>query len=211
MENASWVQGCGVPPLPSIYPHRCECSDPVPCKMMQEQWRALEQAYQANLTRAIGVSNYCQRCLACIVETAHVAPHVNMIELHVGMTEDPSGLVSATKAAGAAVQAYRPLGSGDHGLFAEAAVVAAAQAHGKTAAQVLLKWAVTLGHAVVTSTTNPEYMKQDLDLWGWQLSADEMAELNSLANHTDDPTGEMCVLGNREVPANALDTARTTM
>ena len=130
-----------------------------------------------------------------VLDVATVPPHVNMLKFHAGMGPDPAGLLTATAAAGALVQAYEPLGGGDASLFGEPVVVAAAAAHNKSAAQVLLKWVAQVGeHALVTATTDTEYMRQDLDLFDWALSADEMAALNSLGGHDDDPTGEFCVL-----------------
>jgi len=193
--NASWADGCGGNPASDlIYPHHCQCSERVPCSMMQEQWKALEAAYSAGRSRAIGVSNFCASCLQCIHDSARVHPHVNMFRLHVGMSTDPAGLVHATSAAGALVQAYQPLAHGDHKLFTEPAVVAIARAHGRSTAQVLLKWVVQLGHPLVTSTTNLKYMADDLDLWSWELDAQEMSTLSSLKGHADDPVGQMCVL-----------------
>jgi len=108
--GAAWVpQGCwnvsGTPQL-SLYPTQCDCADPVPCGMMQQQWLALEQAYKAGTTRAIGVSNYCAACLACLAEVATVAPHVNQLKFHAGMGGhgDPAGLLSYCAKQGTAVQ-----------------------------------------------------------------------------------------------------------
>ena len=59
--GASWVQGCVGPG--DVYPNRCDCKAAEPCRMMRQQWRALEEVYAEGLTRSIGVSNYCQACL----------------------------------------------------------------------------------------------------------------------------------------------------
>lgn len=193
--NATWNEGCeGNPASDLIYPTHCKCDQPEPCAMIQQQWKALEVAYKAGHTRAIGVSNYCAKCLKCVTDVATVSPHVNMFKVHAGMGPDPAGLISATKATGAVVQAYQALAHGDHGLFHEPAVLAAAKAHGKSAAQVLIKWVLQLGLPVVTSATKVAYMKEDLDMWGWQMTSEEMQTLNQLQGHGDDPVGNMCVL-----------------
>jgi diketogulonate reductase-like aldo/keto reductase len=108
--GAPWVpQGCwnvsGTPEL-SLYPTQCDCAARVPCGMMQQQWLALEQAYKAGTTRAIGVSNYCAACLACLAEVATVAPHVNQLKFHAGMGGhgDPAGLLTYCAKQGTAVQ-----------------------------------------------------------------------------------------------------------
>lgn len=191
--NASWVDGCmGNPASDLIYPRRCRCAEPEPCAMIREQWRALEHAYAAGKSRAIGVSNFCAACLDCLSRAATTQPHVNMFKMHAGMGPDADGLVSATRAHGAIVQAYQPLGHGDPALLRDDTLFAIARRHNRSTAQVLLKWVVQLGHPVATSTTNPTYMAEDLSLWGWQLGHDEMRAIDSLRGHNDDPSGGMC-------------------
>ena len=67
-------------------------------------------------------------------------------------------------------------------------------AHNKSAAQVLLKWVVSQGHAVVTSSVNKDYMIEDLALWGWDLSKPELAALTTITGAPDDPVKGMCLL-----------------
>jgi diketogulonate reductase-like aldo/keto reductase len=212
--NAPWISGkCGGMDLPSIYPTGCDCSQPAPCAMMREQWRALERAYADGKTRAIGVSNYCDACLACITSPSdpaspaepaaapRVIPHVNQFQLHAGMDggPDPSGLVSASEARGMRVQVYRALAQGTGALFHHPTVEAVAAAHNKSAAQVLLKWPLQLGHALLTSATNPDYMSEDLAMFDWQLSDAEMGRMGALrvqcGGTLDNPVGTMCHLG----------------
>ena len=69
------------------------------------------------------------------------------------MSTDPAGLVHATLAAGALVQAYQPLAHGDHKLFTEPAVVAIARAHGRSTAQVMLQWVVRLDSSLALART----------------------------------------------------------
>ena len=77
------------------------------CTKMQEQWAGMEQLYKANLTRAIGVSNYCQECIECVLKNATVKPMVNQIQYHVGQGGDPSGLLTFCKEQDIVVEAYR--------------------------------------------------------------------------------------------------------
>jgi len=60
----------------------CDASN---CELMQQQWAALEQAYAQGQARAIGVSNYCEACVQCLLKTAKVAPMVNQVQYHIGM------------------------------------------------------------------------------------------------------------------------------
>ena len=77
---------------------------------MQEQWQALEKIYAEKKARAIGVSNYCQKCIECIMQNATVTPMVNQIQYHVGMGPDPDGLISYCAKRNITVEAYSPLG-----------------------------------------------------------------------------------------------------
>ena len=193
--GAPWNQGCiGHPAQDLVYPRRCDCAAAEPCRMMQQPWKALEDEYAAGRTRSIGVSNYCAACLECIAATANVAPHVNQFQFHAGMPgPDPAGMLSATGRAGARVQAYRPLAHGDGSLLNDATVAAIGRAHGKTAAQVALRWVLQQGHTLTTSTESEAHMKANLDVYDWQLSHADMATLNQLATSPDDPS-IMCVL-----------------
>ena len=202
--GAPWVHGrddgstpgqcIGHPAQDLVYPERCDCSAAQPCRMMQQQWQALERVYAANQTRAIGVSNYCRACLECIARVATVRPHVNQFQFHAGMPgSDPHGLLSDTHAHGALVQAYRPLAHGEGSLLHDPTIDAIARAHGKSAAQVALRWVIQLGHAVVTATESAAHMRSDLDIFDWELGPGEMDALTRLDTAPDDPT-IMCVL-----------------
>ncbi|KAL1524736.1 hypothetical protein AB1Y20_019619 [Prymnesium parvum] len=200
--GAAWVQpapgwpgGCGGNPAADlIYPHRCDCAATEPCAMMREQWRALEAAYAAGLTRAIGVSNYCAACLACLAAGGGMAPHVNQFRLHAGMPgDDPAGLVGATQRYGAVVQAYQPLAHGEGSLLRDATLQQIGRAYGKSAAQVALRWVLQLGKPLVTSSESVRHMKSDLDVVDWELTEEHMKTLTALDTHPDDPT-PMCVL-----------------
>jgi len=194
--NKPWVDGCvGNPAEDLIYPHHCNCSEAEPCRMMQEQWLALESRYKAGQTRAIGVANFCAPCLKCIMKVATVTPHLNQFKFHAGMPgSDPGGLISYTESQGITMMAYQALGHGDTQLFHDPVVTAAATAHNVSTAQVLLRWVWQLGHPLAVSSTNPKYMAEDLELFNWSLTRTEMDALTSLDIAPDDPTGSMCLL-----------------
>ena len=198
--NSGWADDACVWDNEPIYPQHCKCSVEAPCKMMQQQWAALEQMLKANKTRAIGVSNFCAACLDCLAKNSSVVPAVNQLLLHVGMsaTADPSGLFALNQKRGIQVQAYSPLqGSNDyaHVLLMHPTVTQIASAHNRSAAQILLRWVVQQGHALATATVKRSYMLEDLDLYGWALSdaeAEQLAALGAVA--PDDPVKSMCVL-----------------
>jgi len=146
------------------------------CAADKGSWSALETAYHQKLTRAIGVSNYCQSCFECLLSSATVVPAVNQIALHVGMGDDPAGLVSYTASKNILVQAYSPLGDGK---LPGAEDLAAIGAHyKKSAAQVALKWIVDKGLAVVTKADSAKYLSQDFDMWSWNLTAADATALS---------------------------------
>merc|ERR1712050_704866 len=80
--------------------------------MIQEQWRALEEAKAAGLTRSIGVSNYCPKCYECLKKAAKELPVVNQLEWHVGMGGSLDGFKKYFDAEDVLIQAYSPLGPG---------------------------------------------------------------------------------------------------
>jgi len=197
--NSTWADPqCMWPDQPdAVYPQHCDCAAEVPCKMMQNQWRALEKHYRENKTRAIGVSNFCAPCLECIAKVATVVPAVNQLQFHVGMPgDDPKGLVSYCRSKGIVVQAYSPLGGDAHGaVLGSKVLVQVAASHNISTAQLALKWVLQLGHALATSTVKIDYMRTDLAIMraDWHLSDQEMATLTKLAVAPDDPVKSMCL------------------
>ena len=154
------------------------------CSKMQQQWKALEHLYRANKTRAIGVSNYCVECVACILETATVVPMVNQMETHLGIPRDNHGLRPFCATHGIVLEAYSPLGHGK--VLDVPAVHTIAAAKNKSTAQIALRFVLQLGQNTttglapfVTSSSNPLHLQEDLDVvgGGWTLSAAEMLTL----------------------------------
>ena len=126
---------------------------------------------------------------------ATVTPHVNQIKLHAGMPgSDPHGLVSFCQQQSTFVQAYRPLAHGEGLLLRDETVKAIGRVHGKSAAQVALRWVLQLGHALVTSTEKVSHMVGDLNVFDWELSLAEMTQLSLLDTSPDSIVSEMCVL-----------------
>jgi diketogulonate reductase-like aldo/keto reductase len=197
--NSTWADPqCMWPDQPdSVYPQHCNCADPEPCAMMQQQWSALEQRYKEGKTKAIGVSNFCKPCLECLAETATVVPAVNQLQFHVGMPgTDPKGLLSYSNAQGIVVQAYSPLGGDAHAALLNAPeLVAIGKKHNQSTSSVCLKWVMQLGHAMATSTTKVAYMQEDVDVYRstWLLEQEDMEVLQGLDVAPDDPVKSMCL------------------
>lgn len=149
------------------------------CKEIQSQWSAFEEMYAQKKARAIGVSNYCISCFKCLNQTLKVVPMVNQIQYHVGMGTDPEGLKSYLKTHDIAMQAYSPLGDGSKELITGKLVTGIGAHYNKSGAQVALRWVIQSGVSLSTKADNEKYLLEDVDIFDWQLSDDDMASLNS--------------------------------
>jgi len=142
-------------------------------------WRVLEEYKAAGRIRAIGVSNFEPAQLMDLMEFNEQKPVLNQVEAH--LYSQRSAEKEWFDKLGVATQAYSPLGQGHaNRMFEEPAVQAAAEAHGKTPGQILLKHLVQRGIAVIPKSSNPERIAQNIDLFDFELSAEEMAALSAL-------------------------------
>ena len=131
--------------------------------------------------RAIGVSNYCEACLDCLAGE-EVQPMVNQVQYHVGMGPDPQGFVSSSAKRGIVMQAWSPLGAGGHGsgeILNGNLTTAIAKKHGKSTAQIALKYLVTKRSSVVTKSANPTHLAEDLDIFDFDLDEADLKQLVS--------------------------------
>ncbi len=152
------------------------------CALNQAQWRAYQDFLSAGSARAIGVSNYCQSCLDCILSdpTTRVTPAVNQIQLHVGTGSDPEGLVSYCDSKGIVVQAYSPLAAG--GVVTDPLCKSVASAYpNKSSAQIGLRWVLQNSRrpTLVVKASDPKYLAEDLDVLSWNLTAEDVARLDA--------------------------------
>jgi len=158
------------------------------CSSMQSQWGAMEEFYKAGKAKAIGVSNYCPSSIECIMQTATVTPAVNQVQYHVGMGVDPIGVKSASEKYGIHLQAYSPLGNGESDLITGDLVTSIGANHNKTGAQVALRWIQENGVSLTTKTTKTSHMQQDLDVFTYELTADEKATLDAATSPSGKPS-----------------------
>ncbi len=144
----------------------------------QEAWRALVTARDEGLVRSPGVSNFTEQHLAEVIADTGVVPVVNQVELHPAF---PQVDMRATHARlGIRTESWSPLGERDS-LLGAGAVGRAAERHGVTGAQVVLRWHVQLGSVPLPKSASPERQRSNLDVFGFELDADEMAALTALA------------------------------
>ena len=139
----------------------------------QAQWAAYRDALEMGLAKSIGVSNFCQSCLAGLSPL----PAINQIQWHVGMGPDPDGLVSWCVSRGIIVQAYSPLAAG--AIVHDPLCTSVGKSIGHSSAEVGLRWVIQHKNtAVVVKSKNPVDMKNDLSVFGWDLSQDIVATLD---------------------------------
>jgi diketogulonate reductase-like aldo/keto reductase len=142
-----------------------------------DTWRALERLYTDGRVRAIGVSNFHVPHLQRLLDECTVVPAVNQIELHPGFPQDE--LRAFHEQHGIVTESWSPLGRG-HGLLDSPVVTAIAEAHGKTPAQVVLRWHLQLGCAVIPKSSKPERISENFDVFDLDLTGDDMSALSAL-------------------------------
>lgn len=147
------------------------------CPSIVGQWAAFEEMLAANKTRSIAVSNFSPTQLDCILanKTATV-PAVNQLPYSVGHGGD-SSVSDDAKRGGTIVQAYSPLDSGS--LASDPDCASIGKKHGKSAAQVALKWILQRNATFSTQTDSKQYFQEDIDLFDFELTTAEMAKLNA--------------------------------
>ncbi|OBG82424.1 2,5-didehydrogluconate reductase A [Mycobacterium sp. E802] len=145
-----------------------------------DSWGGLMALKQAGLARSTGVANFSPENLSTIVELTFVTPAVNQIELHPLLNQ--SAWRAGNAQYGITTQAYSPLGVG--ALLDNPAVTAIADAHGKTPAQVLIRWSIQLGNSVIFRSTKPERISANFDVFGFELTDEQMDSLNGLDDGT---------------------------
>lgn len=141
-------------------------------------WKALEEAYQDGKIRAIGVANFYPAPLADFCETVEILPAVDQVELHPFFAQ-PKALENM-KTYGVQPQAWGPLAEGKHNIFTHPVLTAIGQKYGKTAAQVALRWNVQRGVSIIPKSVHCDRIKQNLDIWDFQLTEEDMAQIGTL-------------------------------
>lgn len=139
-------------------------------------WEGLVAAKEAGLVRSIGVSNFTPRFLDEIIEATGVTPASNQIEMHPAFPQVEQRAADAAR--GIVTQAWSPIGRGE--LLDAAPVVAAAEAHGVTPAQVVLRWHLHLGSLPLPKSADPERQRTNLEVLGFDLSDAEAEAITAL-------------------------------
>jgi diketogulonate reductase-like aldo/keto reductase len=149
-----------------------------------EAWQALVDLQKQGLVRSIGVSNFTENHLSRIIDATGVTPAVNQIELHPRFPQPQMRQVH--ERLGIRTEAWSPMGKRQAPLE-EPAVTRAAERLGVSPGQVILRWHVQLGSLPIPKSSSPDRQRQNLDLFGFELTDDEVADISALG----DPDGRL--------------------
>ena len=141
-------------------------------------YRAMEEANEEGKLKAIGVCNCYPQILADICGTVEIKPAVNQVELHPFFQQESA--LALMKEYGVHPEAWGPFAEGNHGIFTHPVLTRIGQKYGKSAAQVALRWNVQRGVTVIPKSVHKERMEQNMDIWDFQLSGEDMAEIAGL-------------------------------
>jgi 2,5-diketo-D-gluconate reductase A len=139
-------------------------------------WKALEKIRESGRAKSIGVSNFTVEHLTRLLGETDVVPAVNQIELHPELQQRE--ITAFGREHGIATEAWSPLAQG--ALLKEPHVQAIADAHGKSLAQVILRWHIQLGNIIFPKSNSRERMQENFDIFDFELSDDEQAAITSL-------------------------------
>ncbi len=155
---------------------------------LSETWQAMEEVVRAGLVRRIGVCNYNCALLRDLLAYGSMRPAVLQVELHPYLAQEK--LLRFCREEGIAVTGFSPLGAASYvslgmatagdSVLSEPAIVEAARRHRKTPAQIALRWGVQRGTAVIPKTTRPERLAENLAIFDFSLTDDEMRAIGRL-------------------------------
>jgi 2,5-diketo-D-gluconate reductase A len=141
-------------------------------------WRALEELYEAGKLRAIGISNFYTDRMVEFTAFNRVKPMVNQVEMHI--FNQQAAMFPWAEKYGVRLEAWAPFGEGRKGTFENPVVAQIAAKHGKTPAQVMLRWLIQRGVVVIPKTTHIQRMAENLDVFDFALTPEDMAAIAAL-------------------------------
>ncbi|QNJ95510.1 aldo/keto reductase [Mycolicibacterium fluoranthenivorans] len=150
---------------------------PVPAaNLFVDSFKALAHLREQGRVRSIGVSNFAPEHLRTLIADTGIVPAVNQIELHPRLPQQELRQVHVEL--GIATEAWSPLGQG--GLLSDPVVTTVADTHGKTPAQVLIRWHIQLGNIVIPKSVNPDRIASNFDVFDFELSEQDIASIATL-------------------------------
>lgn len=144
-------------------------------------WRAMEEAVRAGKVRSIGLSNFPAHKIEQIMKVAQIKPAALQVELNPYWNQHAlKAELGKMDLEDVVLEGWYPFGHGDAKLLAEPVIAKIAEAHGKTVAQVILRWMLQEGVVTFPKTTNPQHILDNIDVFDFELSDDEMTRINAL-------------------------------
>jgi 2,5-diketo-D-gluconate reductase A len=141
-----------------------------------EAWRALERVYSEGRTRSIGLSNFQPNHIRKLRAESEVRPAINQIELHPYLTQDELRAFDADH--GIVTEAWSPIAQGL--VLKDPTINQLAEAHGRTPAQIVLRWHLQLGNVVFPKSSNPQRMKENFEIFDFELSDTDLGMISAL-------------------------------
>jgi 2,5-diketo-D-gluconate reductase A len=153
---------------------------PVPARdRYVETWKAFTDAQEQGLAKSIGVSNFQPGHLERVIQETGVTPTINQVELHPRLQQRELRRVHAEL--GIATEAWSPLAQGE--VLDDPTITAIAEAHDRTPGQVVIRWHIQLGNVVIPKSVTPERIEENIRVFDFDLSQDEMAAIDALDAH----------------------------
>ena len=141
-------------------------------------WRAMEELYEQGVIRVIGTANFYPDHLANLISFNRIAPAVNQVECNVFFQQREAQEYMAGKEV--AMEGWAPFAEGRNDLFRNEVLARIGEAHGKTVAQVVLRWLLQRGVVCIPKSTHRDRMEQNFDVFGFALGDDEMVAITAL-------------------------------
>lgn len=141
-------------------------------------WKAMEEAYKAGQLKSIGVANFSIGKLTEFCEIVDIKPMINQIELHPFYAQYDA--IACMREYGCEPMAWGPLAEGKHGIFTHPVLSEIGAKHGKSAAQIALKWNAQRGVIIIPKSVHKERMEQNIDIWDFTLTDEDMKKVDAL-------------------------------
>ncbi len=141
-------------------------------------WRAMEELYEQGKIRAVGVCNFLPDRLLDLCKNVRIRPMINQIEHHPHDQRDEE--IALMKKLGVQPEAWAPFAEGLKGMFSEPLILELAQKYHKTPGQILLRWNIENGCAVIPKTVHESRMRENLDIWDFPLSKQDLERMKEL-------------------------------
>ena len=145
-------------------------------------WRDMEKAVALGKVKSIGLSNFESARLEEVCEAADIKPAVLQVECHPYYQQD--ALKKRIAPYHTIIESWYPLGHGDSGLIGEEVFSRLGRKYGKTNAQIILRWHIQEGNVVFQKATNPSHIKENLEIFDFELTESEMSEIKAMDSNT---------------------------